>query len=153
MDKPRLLDQIRDPLRVRHYSLRIEASYLQWIKRFILFHNKRHPLEMGVQEITAFLTHLAVNKHVAPPTQNQALAAILSLYKEVLEQELGWMDDIVRARRTARIPEVLSPEQVRRLIARLENCRANKRSALRRMEFTFGALRLSPNAPYELSRR
>ena len=124
MDKPRLLDQVRDALRVRHYSLRTEASYLQWIKRFILFHNKRHPLEMGEQEITAFLTHLAVNKHVAPSTQNQALAAILFLYKEVLEQELGWMDDIVRARRTSRIPEVLSPEQVWRLIAQLENCRA-----------------------------
>ena len=79
MEKPRLLDQVRDALRVRHYSLRTEDSYLQWIKRFILFHNKRHPLEMGEQEITAFLTHLAVNKHVAPSTQNQALAAILFL--------------------------------------------------------------------------
>ena len=95
-------------------------SYLQWVKRFILFHNKRHPLEMGEREITAFLTHLAVNKHVAPSTQNQALAAILFLYKEVLEQELDWMDDIVRARRTSRIPEVLSPEQVRRLSGQLE---------------------------------
>jgi len=120
MDKPRLLDQVRDALRVRHYSLRTEASYLQWVKRFILFHNKRHPLEMGEREITAFLTHLAVNKHVAPSTQNQALAAILFLYKEVLEQELDWMDDIVRARRTSRIPEVLSPEQVRRLFGQLE---------------------------------
>ncbi len=82
MDKPRLLDQVRDALRVRHYSLRTEASYLQWIRRFILYHNKRHPLEMGEQEITGFLTHLAVNKHVAPSTQNQALAAILFLYKE-----------------------------------------------------------------------
>lgn len=120
MDKPRLLDQVRDALRIRHYSLRTEASYLHWIKRFILFHNKRHPLEMGEREITAFLTHLAVNKHVAPSTQNQALAAILFLYKEVLEQELDWMDDIVRAKRTARIPEVLSPEQVRRLFGQLE---------------------------------
>ncbi len=120
MDKPRLLDQVRDALRVRHYSLRTEASYLQWIKRFILFHHKRHPLEMGEREITAFLTHLAVDKHVAPSTQNQALAAILFLYKEVLEQELGWMDDIVRAKRTARIPEVLSPEQVRRLLGQME---------------------------------
>lgn len=120
MDKPRLLDQVRDALRVRHYSLRTEASYLQWIRRFILFHNKRHPLEMGEQEITAFLTHLAVNKHVAPSTQNQALAAILFLYKEVLVQELDWMDDIVRAKRATRIPEVLSPEQVRRLFGQLE---------------------------------
>lgn len=120
MDKPRLLDQVRDSLRLRHYSLRTEATYIQWIKRFILYHEKRHPLEMGEQEITAFLTHLAVDKHVAPSTQNQALAAILFLYKEVLERELDWMDDIVRAKRSVRIPEVLSPEQVRRLIDRLE---------------------------------
>lgn len=120
MDKPRLLDQVRDALRVRHYSIRTEASYLQWIKRFILFHHKRHPLEMGEQEITAFLTHLAVDKHVAPSTQNQALAAILFLYKEVLEQELDWMDGIVRAKRPTRIPEVLSPEQVSRLLGQIE---------------------------------
>ena len=120
MDKPRLLDQVRDSLRLRHYSLRTEATYIQWIKRFILYHEKRHPLEMGEQEITAFLTHLAVDRHVAPSTQNQALAAILFLYKEVLERELDWMDDIVRAKRPVRIPEVLSPEQVRRLIDQLE---------------------------------
>ncbi|MHB1141998.1 MAG: integron integrase [Sulfuricaulis sp.] len=120
MDKPRLLDQVRDALRVRHYSLRTEATYIQWIKRFILFHGKRHPLEMGEQEITAFLTHLAVDKHVSPSTQNQALAAILFLYKEVLARELDWMEDIVRAKRTERIPEVMSPEQVRRLLDQLE---------------------------------
>ena len=120
MEKPRLLDQTRDALRVRHYSIRTEAAYIQWIKRFILFHNKRHPSEMGEREITAFLTHLAVNRHVAPSTQNQALAAILFLYKEVLERELDWMDGIVRAKRRQRIPEVLSPEQVRRLIDQLQ---------------------------------
>jgi hypothetical protein len=93
MDKPRLLDQVRDALRVRHYSIRTEASYLQWIKRFILFHNKRHPIEMGEQEITAFLTHLAVNKHVAPSTQNQALAAILflNIRKCLNRNSTGWM--------------------------------------------------------------
>ncbi len=120
MDKPRLLDQVRDAIRLRHYSLRTEETYTQWIKRFVLFHGKRHPLEMGEQEITGFLTHLAVEKHVAPSTQNQALAAILFLYKEVLERELDWMDDIVRAKRAERIPEVLSPEQVRRLIDQLK---------------------------------
>jgi integron integrase len=119
MDKPRLLDQVRDALRVRHYSLRTEESYLQWIKRFILFHGKRHPTEMGEQEITAFLTFLAVDKHVSPSTQNQALSALLFLYKQVLEQELEWMDDIVRAKRSERIPEVLSPDQVRQLINHL----------------------------------
>ena len=120
MDKPRLLDQVRDVIRLRHYSLRTEETYIQWIKRFILFHGKRHPLQMGEQEITAFLTHLAVEKQVAPSTQNQALAAVLFLYKEVLERELDWMDDIVRAKRAVRIPEVLSPEQVRRLIDQLK---------------------------------
>ena len=75
MESPRLLDQVRDAIRVRHYSLRTEASYLQWIKRFILFHNKRHPRDMGEKEITAFLTYLAVNKNVAASAQNQALAA------------------------------------------------------------------------------
>jgi integron integrase len=119
MDKPRLLDQVRDALRLRHYSLRTETTYIQWIKRFILFNGKRHPLEMGEQEITAFLTYLAVEKHVSPSTQNQALAAILFLYKEVLERGLEWMDDIVRAKRPERIPEVLSPDQVRQLIEHL----------------------------------
>lgn len=120
MESPRLFDQVRDAIRVRHYSLRTEASYIQWIKRFILFHNKRHPRDMGEQEITAFLTHLAVSKNVAASTQNQALAAILFLYKEVLHRELDWMDNITRAKRSVHVPEVLSPEQVRRLLDRLE---------------------------------
>ena len=120
MDKPRLLDQVRDALRVRYYSLRTEETYIEWIRRFILFHGTRHPLEMGEQEITIFLTHLAFDKHVAPSTQNQALVALLFLYKEVLKQELEWMDDVVRAKRPGRIPEVMSPEQVRQLIDHLE---------------------------------
>lgn len=119
MENPRLLDQVRDAIRVRHYSLRTEASYLQWIKRFILFHNKRHPRDMGEQEITAFLSHLAVNKNVAASTQNQALSAILFLYKEVLHKELDWLDKVVRAKRSVRVPEVLSPEQVRQLLKQL----------------------------------
>ena len=120
MENPRLLDQVRDALCVRHYSLRTESSYLQWIKRFILFHKKRHPRDMGEQEITAFLTYLAVDKHVAASTQNQALAAILFLYKHVLEQELGWLDDVIRAKRSVHVPEVLSPDQVRRLLGQLD---------------------------------
>lgn len=120
MNKPRLLDQIRDALRVRHYSIRTEESYVDWIKRFILFHDKRHPAEMGEQEISAFLTYLAATKNVAASTQNQALAAILFLYKRVLERDLDWMDNIVRAKRAERIPEVLSPQQVRGLLDRLE---------------------------------
>lgn len=120
MGNPRLLDQVRDAIRLRHYSLRTEASYLQWIKRFILFHHKRHPREMGEQEITAFLTHLAVDKNVAASTQNQALSAILFLYKAVIGQDLGWLDNVVRAKRSVRVPEVLSPEQVRRLLGQLD---------------------------------
>jgi integron integrase len=120
MENPRLLDQVRDALRVRHYSLRTEASYLQWIKRFILFHKKRHPRDMGEQEITAFLTHLAVDKNVAASTQNQALSAILFLYKDVLLHELGWLDNVIRAKRSVHVPEVLSPDQVRRLLGQLD---------------------------------
>jgi integron integrase len=120
VENPRLLDQVRDALRVRHYSLRTEASYVQWIKRFILFHQKRHPREMAEPEITAFLTHLAVDKNVAASTQNQALSAILFLYKEVLQLDIGWMDNVVRAKRGVHIPEVLSQEQVRRLLGQLD---------------------------------
>lgn len=120
MLKPRLLDQVREALRLRHYSLRTEESYVQWVKRFILFHGKRHPSEMGEQEVTAFLTHLAVDKHVSPSTQNQALSAILFLYKQVMERDLAWLDGVVRAKRHERIPEVLSPPQVHSLLENLD---------------------------------
>ena len=96
MGKPRLMDRARDAIRSRHYSIRIEQCYLDWIKRFILFHGKKHPADMGEVEITAFLTNLAVEKHVAASTQNQALSAILYMYKHVLSRELAWMGDIVR---------------------------------------------------------
>ena len=105
MKAPRLLDQVSDALRVRHYSLRTEASDLQWIKRFILFHDKRHPREMGVPEISAFLTHLAVDKNVSTSTQNQALSAVLFLYKEALKQGLGWLGNNVRAKRSPHVPD------------------------------------------------
>ena len=120
MSKPRLFEQVRDQMRLHHYSLRTEETYLHWIKRYILFHGKRHPAEMGEQEITAFLTHLAVDKNVAASTQNQALAAVLFLYKKVLNQELEWMEGIVRAKRPARIPEVMSPQQVMALLRELK---------------------------------
>lgn len=117
MHKPRLMDQARGELRVRHYSYRTEETYVQWIKRFIFFHNKRHPAEMGEAEITAFLNHLAVNKLVSASTQNQALSAILFLYKQVLKQDLAWMDDIVRAKRPHRRPVVLPRGEVQRMLA------------------------------------
>lgn len=101
---PKLLEQARDAIRIRHYSIRTEQSYLRWMKHFILFHNKRHPAEMGEQEVTAFLSHLAVDRHVSSSTQNQALAAILFLYKEVLKLPLDWMDNIQRAKKPERLP-------------------------------------------------
>jgi len=93
--KPKLLDQVRFAIRAKHYSIRTEQSYVSWIKRFILFHHKRHPLEMGEAEINQFLTHLAVKENVAASTQNQALCAIVFLYKQVLNRELGELGDVV----------------------------------------------------------
>lgn len=119
MSTPRLMDQVRDTLRVHHYSLRTEQSYVQWIKRFILFHGKRHPREMGNNEVTAFLTHLAVDKNVSAATQNQALSAILFLYKQVLNIELDWIEDVVRAKRPKRLPVVLPRDTVLKLLDQL----------------------------------
>jgi len=113
------MDQVRDVLRVHHYSLRTEQSYLHWIKRFILFHNKRHPRDMGKAEIGAFLSDLAVRKNVSASTQNQALAAILFLYKKVLNIEPEWIEGVVRARRPKRLPVVLKREVVLRLLDQL----------------------------------
>jgi len=92
---PKLLDQVRDRIRVKHYSIRTETQYVQWIKRFILFHGKRHPQEMGTAEVEAFLTYLAVEGRVSASTQNQALSALLFLYKEVLAIDLPWLDNAV----------------------------------------------------------
>src|SRR5680860_1074852 len=108
----KLLDEVRNILRVHHYAMKTEKSYVQWIKRFIIFHKKRHPIEMGKLEVEEFLTWLAVKRQVAPSTQNQALQAILFLYKKVLNIELAWLDDVVRAKRQQRIPVVLSRREV-----------------------------------------
>ena len=106
--QPKPLDQVRDRLRLKHYSLRTEESYVHWIKRCIYFHRKRHPAEMGGPEVEAFLTDLAVNGRVAASTQNQALAALLFLNREVLGRDLPWMESIVRAKRPPRLPLVLT---------------------------------------------
>ncbi len=116
---PKLLDQLRDKIRVRHYSIRTEKSYVSWVRRFILFHGKRHPRDMGAPEIETFLSHLAVNGRVAASTQNQALAAILFLYKQVLEIDLPWMKDVVRAKRPERQPVVLSRGEVTAVLERM----------------------------------
>jgi integron integrase len=116
---PRLLDQVRDAIRRRHYSYRTEQTYIPWIKRFIFFSDKRHPKDMGAPEVTAFLSHLARDRDVAAATQNQALAALLFLYKEVLAQPLPWLDDIDRAKRPARLPTVLSSSEAHRLLTHM----------------------------------
>jgi integrase len=107
-------------MRARHYSPRTEKAYVHWIKRYIFFHDKRHPAEMGATEVTAFLTALAVRDRVAASTQNQALSALLFLYREVLGVELPWLDDLVRAKRPAHLPVVLTREEVREVIGRLD---------------------------------
>ncbi len=118
--KPKkLLDQIRDVLRVKHYSLRTERSYCDWVKRFVRFHGVRHPREMGAAEITAFLTHLARVGDVAASTQNQAFSAILFLYQQVLKQEVGWVDEVERAKRPKRVPVVLTRNEVHEIFAHL----------------------------------
>ncbi len=111
----KLLDQVRDALRVKHYALRTEQTYINWIKRYILFHHKRHPREMSVPEIEAYLTHLAVKKNVAASTQNQALSALLFLYRHVLKIELGPVD-AVRAKQSQHLPVVLTPTEVRQVL-------------------------------------
>jgi integron integrase len=116
---PRLLDQARQVLRVRHYALRTEECYLQWITRFILFHRRRHPREMGAAEVEQFLTDLAVAGHVSASTQNQALNALVFLYQQVLEIDLGRFD-AVRTRRGKRLPVVLAPEEVAAVLARVQ---------------------------------
>lgn len=116
---PKLLDRLRHACRVRHYSLRTEDAYVHWCRRFILFHDKRHPAEMGPAEINAFLTHLAVDGHVAASTQNQAFSAILFLYRSVLEVEPGRIAGVVRAVRPKRLPVVLTRDEVTRVMAEL----------------------------------
>lgn len=117
--KPRLLDRVRDAVRARHYSRRTEEAYTAWIRRFILFHGKRHPAEMGAAEITRFLTALAVDRRVAASTQNQALSALLFLYRDVLRQEIPWLEDVVRARRARRLPVVLTRDETRAVLDHL----------------------------------
>ena len=119
-EEPRLLDQVRARLRVRHYSLRTEQAYVSWIRRFILANGKRHPRELEGRHVEAFLTGLATRGRVAAATQNQALAALLFLYREVLQVELPWMESVVRAKRPRRLPVVLSQAEVRRLLAAVD---------------------------------
>ena len=115
----RLLGRMREALRVRHYSIRTERAYVDWVRRFIRFHDRRHPARLGAVEVQAFLTHLAVERSVASPTQNQAKAALLFLYREVLGLQLPWLDEIVGAKLSRHLPVVLTPSEVRALLGQL----------------------------------
>ena len=116
---PRLLDRVRGKIRLKHYSIRTEQAYVDWIKRFVLHFDKRHPSEMGAREVEAFLTHLAVQGKVAAATQNQAKAALLFLYREVLEQDLPWLQNIEQAKAPKRLPVVLTQDEVQMVLSRL----------------------------------
>jgi integron integrase len=118
--KPKLLDRVRGVLRLKHYSIRTEEAYVDWIRRFVLFHEKRHPAQMGENEITAFLTHLAAVRHVAASTQNQAFSALLFLYREVLKKDLGFINGIERPQRLPKVPVVFTKEEVKRVLAHLK---------------------------------
>lgn len=118
--KPKLLDQVRQVIRIKHYSLRTEESYISWIKRFILFHNKRHPVEMGEREIGQFITHLANNGKISASTQNQALCAIIFLYKNVLQKDLNTAISIYWSKRPKKLPVVLSKDEVTEVINNLK---------------------------------
>ncbi len=120
----RLLDALRDRIRFRHYSLRTERAYVQWTRRFLRFHRHRHPREMGAAEVTAFLGSLATEGHVSAATQNQALAALLFLYREVLEMELPWLDAIPKAKRGRRLPTVLTREEARSVLEQMTGTHA-----------------------------
>ena len=115
----RLLDDVRSEIRMRHYSFRTQKAYVDWIVRYIRFHGRRHPREMGGDEVKAFLSHLATARQVSPATQAQALSALLFLYKRVLHVDLPWIGDVVRAHRPKRLPTVLDKVEARRVIAHL----------------------------------
>jgi len=117
---PTLIGELRRALRLHHYSPRTEEAYGQWVRRFIRFCDMRHPRELGAGEVTRFLTHLAVDGHVSASTQNQALSAIVFLYRDVLDMRVGWLANLVRAKRSERVPVVLTKQEVRRVLARLK---------------------------------
>ncbi len=119
-DNPKLLDRVSIDMRVKHYSRKTEESYTSWIKRFILFNNKKHPNEMGKEEIQKFVNYLAVEKHISVSTQNQALSAILYLYKNILRKDFGWLEDVVRAHKSKRLPVVFTKVETREILNNLE---------------------------------
>ena len=116
MIKTKLLNQLTNAIRAKHYSIRTEQAYVNWVNRFIRFHQKKHPERMGEPEISAYLNYLAVNRKVAASTQNQALSAILFLYNEVLKKDIDHIDDVIRAKRPLNLPVVFSREEVKNIL-------------------------------------
>lgn len=119
--KPKLLDCLRESLRSRHYSKRTEQTYCHWVKRYIFFHKVRHPKEMAEPEINAFLTHLAVKEKVSASTQNQALSALLFLYRHVIGREVGDLGKVIRARKPTRLPVVMTRDEVKAVLSNLSD--------------------------------
>jgi integron integrase len=117
----KLLDHVRDLIRTRHLSIRTEEAYLSWIKQYILFHHKQHPAKLGAKDVSSFLSYLAIERHVSASTQNQALSAILFLYREVLEQEIDWITDAIRAQKPKRLPVVFTKEEAQAVLMRLSD--------------------------------
>lgn len=117
---PKLLDQVRAKIRLKHYSIRTEEAYAEWVKRYVLFHGKRHPRDLGAAEVEAFLSHLAVERRVSASTQNQAKSALLFLYKEVLGMDLPWLGKVEQAKTPKRLPVVLTANEVRAVLSELE---------------------------------
>jgi integron integrase len=137
--KPKLLVRVREAIRTRQYSPRTEQAYVQWIRRYIFFHNLRHPSELGAEAVQAYLSYLAVRRQVSASTQNQAFAALLFLYRQVLGKDLGPLGDVVRAKRPRRVPVVLTPEEVEQVLAHLDGvtlliCRLLYGSGMRLLE-------------------
>ena len=120
-EKVKLLDQVREVIRLKHYSIRTEESYVGWIRKFILFHGKRHPAEMTEADVRAFLSHLATHDKLTASTQNQAFSALLFLYRQVLKQELGQIEGVERAKRPARLLLVLTRPEVKAVLSHLKD--------------------------------
>jgi len=120
MPEPKLLDKVRTELRTKHYSVRTEKTYVSWIYRFILFHSKKHPKDMGADEIKAFINNLATNHHVSSATQNQALQGVLFLYKNILKKDVGWIDEIKFTQRKKHLPVVMNKDEVNRIFQNLK---------------------------------
>ena len=118
--RPKLLVQLRRALRLRHYSGRTEQAYVQWVRRFVVFHRMRHPADLGEPDLSAFLTHLATVERVSASTQNQAMGALLFLYREVLRQRVGWLEQVVRAKRPERLPVVLTRDEVKAVLRQMQ---------------------------------